>query len=371
MRARRKLFGSKDAFDPDSDAAFVSAMRENCAYHAERCEEYRRILASEDFEPGQIVGVADLERLPFIPTAVFKKYRLQSAKHALIRATSSGTSGENVSEIPFRFGDLWQGLRMVLRVARLRKLISLRPCHYFVFGYKPHRSNRTAVTKTAFGATLFAPALSRVYALRYENGKYNADLDAMLDALLKRERSRFPVRFMGFPSYVWFLMKKMDERGISVTLPARSKILLGGGWKQFYTEQVDKSEFYALCEKTLGVKDRDVVEFFGAVEHPILYCDCERHHFHIPVYSRALVRGVDKLEPLGFGEIGLLELMTPASFGAPILAVMTDDLAIIRDGAECGCGIKTPFIEIVGRVGLRDIKTCAAGAASFLSEVEF
>ena len=45
---------------------------------------------------------------------------------------------------------------------------------------------------------------------------------------------------------------------------------------------------------------------------------------------------------------------------------MTDDLGVLHDGGECGCGCNSPFLEIIGRVGLKEIKTCAAGAAELL-----
>lgn len=370
MREANKLFRSKNAFDPASDGLFAEAMRENCRRQYERCGEYRRILDSEGFSPEDIGSYDDLFRLPFLPTALFKRRRLSSVKRGLIRATSSGTSGGNVSEIPFCAGDLIRAFRMVLRVSKLRGLFSLRPCHYVIFGYKPHRTNRTAVTKTAFGATLFAPALSRTYALEYRDGKYRVDLERILDRVVRLSRGRRPVRFMGFPSYTYFLMRMMEQRGISVTLPPHSKILLGGGWKQFYTEQTDKEEFYALARCTLGIDDRDIIEFFGAVEHPVLYCDCECHNFHVPTYSRVIIRDARTLDPLPRGSVGLVELLTPISAGAPILSVMTDDLGVLHGADECGCAIATPFLEIVGRVGLRDVRTCAAGAAKLLSEVE-
>ena len=174
---------------------------------------------------------------------------------------------------------------------------------------------------------------------------------------------------MGFPSYTYFTLKKMQQQGIRLTLARGSKILLGGGWKQFYTEQVDKQTFYSLAAEVLGLADADIVEFFGAVEHPILYCDCARHHFHVPAYSRVLIRDVQTLAPLPNGQPGLVNLLTPMVAATPILSVMTDDLGVLHDGAECGCGLDSPYLEILGRVGLRDIKTCAAGAAELLEKL--
>jgi hypothetical protein len=46
---------------------------------------------------------------------------------------------------------------------------------------------------------------------------------------------------------------------------------------------------------------------------------------------------------------------------------MTDDLGILHD-EPCACGLSSPYLEIVGRVGIEDIKTCAAGAEDLLKE---
>ena len=60
-------------------------------------------------------------------------------------------------------------------------------------------------------------------------------------------------------------------------------------------EAADKETFYKLAKKTLGIEEENIVEFFGAVEHPILYTDCAHHHFHVPVYSRIVIRDPDTL----------------------------------------------------------------------------
>ncbi len=372
MKYRKELFKTKDPFDTKySNMRFFRAAKENFAFHYKNCAEYRKIADSFGITPDDIKSYDDIDKIPFLPTLVFKNHKLFSTKkyRMPITATSSGTKGK-YSEIGFDTGGLWCGLKMVLKISRLRHLFSLRPCRYIVFGYKPHKGNRTAVTKTAFGATFFAPAISRTYALKFSAGKYTADLEGIINAVVKYGKSKIPLRFMGFPSYTYFFLKTMDERGIYLKLNKHSKIMLGGGWKQFYTEQVDKSTLYALAKKVLGITDDNIVEFFGAVEHPILYCDCKNHHFHIPAYSRVVIRDVDTLEPLGYGQTGLVNLITPMIKATPILSVMTDDLGVLHDGNECGCGISSPYLEIIGRVGLSDIKTCAAGAADILSEVK-
>lgn len=371
MSRRNKLFRVKNPYSADTDVLFFNAMKENAVFQYEHCAEYARILDSFGNNPNELSDYSDLVKLPVLPTLTFKRRRLFSMpKHKLlVKATSSGTKG-NFSEIAFELSGLLCALKMSVRVSRVRKLFSAVPCHYIVLGYKPHRGNHTAVTKTAFAATLYTPALSRTYALKYIDGKYQPDLDGVIEAIVKHSKSRFPLRFMGFPAYAYFVMKLMDERKIYVKLRRGSKLMLGGGWKQFYAEQVDKQAFYALAKKVFGLDDSDIVEFYGAVEHPILYCDCTEHHFHVPAYSRVIIRDVDTMEPLENGKVGLVNLMTPMIKATPILSVMTDDLGILHGAGECSCGAETPYLEIIGRVGLTDIKTCAAGAADILKEAD-
>lgn len=372
MGAREKLFAKRDLYATDrTEDLFVQAIRENSSYHYRHCPSYRRVLQGKVFSPDELRAPEDLARLPFLTTALFKKHALFSMpEHRItVKATSSGTKG-SFSRVGLELGALWNGLWMVLRTARYRGLLSLRPVNYVILGYEPHKGNHMAVMKTAFGSTFFAPALHRCYALRYRDGGYIADLDAIIEKLQKYARAKHPVRFMGFPSYTYFLLKLMEERGIILPLPAHSKIMLGGGWKQFYREQVNKQELYALIRRVLHVEEENIIEFFGAVEHPILYCDCPAHHFHVPIYSRVIIRDVRTLEPVPDGTIGLVNLLTPMIKATPLTSVMTDDLGVLHDGSSCPCGIRSPYLEIIGRVGLKEIRTCAAGASELLKEVE-
>ena len=105
---------------------------------------------------------------------------------------------------------------------------------------------------------------------------------------------------------------------------------------RFYREQPEKEAVYRLLKEVLGIGEENCREFYGAVEHPSMYCDCGRHHFHVPVYSRVIIRDVDTLRPLGFGRPGLVNLITPIADSMPLVSVMTDDLGILYPGESCG-----------------------------------
>ncbi len=233
------------------------------------------------------------------------------------------------------------------------------------FGYQPTKQNKTAVSKTAFGFTFFAPALSRTFALIKSDSGYSLDMDRIKCALEKCSKSRFPMRTIGFPAYTYFLLKQLKAEGVHYRMPKGSMVTLGGGWKQFYAERVEKTDFFRLVYDVLGIEEENIFEFFGAVEHPILYTDCRCHHFHVPVYGRVIIRNPDTFKPVPYGEAGLINLLTPMIHSMPMISIMTDDIGILHN-EPCNCGVGSPWLEIIGRVGIQDIITCAAGAERYL-----
>ncbi len=365
MDATGRLFRHRRVYDAaGTEALFLRAMGENVTRHYARCPEYRDILDSFAFSPADLKEPEDLARLPFLTTLYLKRHSLQSVPDSCmpVKAESSGTGGAR-SRIGFDLRSLYLGLRMVLRVGRQRKLWSPRPANYVIFGYPP---GNTGASKTAFGFTFFAPALRRTYALEpAPDGGWSLSWDRIIRELERCSRSPFPLRTMGFPAYTYFLLRELKSRGLRYPMPRGSMVALGGGWKQFYAEKVEKEAFYALVKDVLDIGESRVVEFFGAVEHPVLYADCPCHRFHVPVYSRVLIRSPEDFSPLPPGQPGLVNLLTPMMQSAPLASVMTDDLGILHREA-CPCGAESPWLEILGRVGISDIVTCAAGAEEYL-----
>ena len=74
---------------------------------------------------------------------------------------------------------------------------------------------------------------------------------------------------------------------------------------------------------------------------------------------------MDTLEPVGYGKAGLVNLLTPAINSMPLLSVLTDDIGVLHEG-PCPCGCRSPYLELLGRTGVKDIVTCAQGAEEFL-----
>lgn len=370
------LFWHKKPYDiPGTEQLFMKKIRENMEFHFKNCSEYQKLLERKGWNVEKIRRLDSAAEIPFLPTLYFKHHKMDSVlpEKMMTRATSSGTSG-NKSDIGYDFKSLWRALGMSIHIGRKHKLFSARPCHYIILGYESRgllsrKVEEKAVAKTAYAFTFFAPALSRTYALRYIDGEYVLNLEGIKQALLKYSKGKTPVRLMGFPFHAYFLLTQLQKEGIQCHLPKGSMVAFGGGWKEYYTQKADKETMYKLIEEVLGIPSTQCYEFFGAAEHPILYTTCARHHFHVPIYSRVLIRDVDTFEPVDFGKPGLVNLITPLVNSAPLLSVMTDDLGILYDGRQCGCGVETPYLEILGRVGMEGITTCAVGAEKLVKQM--
>lgn len=370
MDYRNRLFKYKKLYDLEgSDPLFLEVMKQNIDFHNQNCHDYSRILSRQGFEANDLKTIDDLHLIPPIPTMFYKSHELSSMPDSkmLIKSTTSGTSG-HPTKIGLDARTCYYGAWMLWRTLSYHQLFSLTPANYIVLGYQPAKYNQMGAVKTAFGGTCLTPARHREYALKRNGTDYDLNTTGVAKCLLEYSKMNVPVRFVGFPSYFAFLLNQLNELDIELKLHPKSKILLGGGWKQFYSEQVDKRQLYQMVEETLGIPLFNIREFFGVVENNVLYCDCKNHHFHVPVYGRVLIRDTKTLKPVQNGTPGLLNLISPLVGSMPLGSIITDDIAVMHDGKTCGCGITSPYFEILGRVGMSEIKTCAAGANEMLGD---
>ena len=168
---------------------------------------------------------------------------------------------------------------------------------------------------------------------------------------------------------MYFLLQKLEENNLRLSLPKGSKVLLGGGWKKFFNMEISKEALLAMIQKSLGIDSSNVHEFFSVAEHPVPYIQCENNHFHIPIYSRVIIRDINDLSPLPYEKEGILNLLTPYVKSMPLSSVLTDDLAVLHRAGSCGRKIPTDYFELKGRAGISQIKTCAAHAIDFTEKL--
>ncbi|MFO7816266.1 MAG: acyl-protein synthase [Thermodesulfobacteriota bacterium] len=350
-----------------TDTAFISAMRAVTALHIERSPWYRRFAAARAIDPGSIQTMDDVLALPPLHANFFKAHEIRSIplEQVTLHLTSSGTSGQK-SQIFFDAFTIEHARAMVDAAMLARDVVSKEPAHYLVNAYEPYEGFRVGTSNTNQYLMNFAPVADQFWTLRRVGSSHEFDCFGAIRALSAWAQSDTPVRIIGFPAFLHFILQRM--RAIThpdLQLSEGSRVIFGGGWKGYADQAIDKAELHRDIGAQLGIKSRDIVETYGAVEHSIPYVDCPKHHLHQPTWSRVVVRDVRTLEPVADGTPGFLSFISPYITSAPAHSVVMGDLGI-RHQPDANDVCPTPWFEILGRAGLSRNKSCAAAAAELL-----
>ena len=357
---------------PKRDELYVRAMLESAAWHRNRSPFYDRLAAAAGFKADEIKTVADCARIPFVLADFFKSHEVLSIPKEDVFAhfTSSGTTGQK-SQIFFDRWSLRSGQRMLDWIfERNGWNTPAQKTNYLLYSYETEPDSKLGTAYTDHFLCKYAPISDLFTALRRNGtGGHDFDVFGCIAALRRYEKEGLPVRIFGFPAFLFFTLKRMRDLGMpALKLSPRSLVFLGGGWKGHADQAIAKDELYAQIRRQLGILDSRLRDGFGSVEHPIPYVECERHRFHVPVWSQAFIRDVETLAVLGFGERGFLHFTSPFITSMPAHSVLMGDLASLHAGRECGCGVEAPYFTVHGRAGTSKNKSCAIAAAELLGK---
>jgi phenylacetate-coenzyme A ligase PaaK-like adenylate-forming protein len=368
MEALNRLFAEKNAFRNDQQAGelYLRSMQEAFAFHHDHCDAYREICRRERMTPDDLRSEADLVRIPHIMVNAFKWHTLQSIPDDQIARefTSSGTSGQK-SHILWDAPSMERQGLMRRRIMETLGLVDEEPVNYLIFAYAPEVSGSKGAAYAQRMYASFAPARHTAFAITgNDKGLPVFDRDRVIETLQQYEREKRPVRLIGFPAFLHEIMELMLERNIHLVFSPRSLVITAGGWKDREAKKIPPGQFREELAQVFGLQGDRIRDVYGFVEHGVPYISCRRGHFHLPLYSRALIRRPGTLELLGYGQKGLLQLLSPYNLAQPSLSVLSTDYAALHK--NCGCGIETDYIELLGRAGVAKHQGCAMTAAELL-----
>ncbi|MDD3609731.1 MAG: hypothetical protein PHI49_08250 [Halothiobacillaceae bacterium] len=352
------------------EALFVEAMREIVAWHIERSPWYGRFACENGIRPDTLRCLDAVLHMPPVHAAFFKAHEIRSIRReqAVAHLTSSGTTGQK-TQMFFDEFTLGGARRMVDRVMQARGVWSDAPAHYLVNGYEPFEGLTVGTSNTNQYLMRYAPVAETFWTLRHVGGgRHEFDPFGATSALERWAQGATPVRLIGFPAYLHFLLERWRDTGHPpVKLPPGSLVVFGGGWKGQADKAIPREVLQAYIERQLGIPGERVVETYGSVEHSIPYVDCRAHHLHQPTWSRVVVRDLKTLRPVPDGTPGFLSFVSPYITSAPAHSIVMGDLAVRHPAGECVCGDHpTPWFEVLGRAGMSANRSCAAAAAELL-----
>ncbi|MDQ7822822.1 MAG: acyl-protein synthetase [Candidatus Eremiobacteraeota bacterium] len=369
--AVRDLIGTKEAFhfSPERDMLFLKAMQRAFSFHYARCGPYRKLCDLRGFTPRALRRFEDIPSIPYLFVTIFKERKLTSVpdeKIALV-LTSSGTTGQksatyldkvSLSRIRKIVWNIYESFQMADRKEKV---------NYLCFTYDPYVAKNLG---TAFSDRLLTGLTSvnrAVYTITWREGEFSLDRDLCRRTLERFQKSPYPMRILGFPSFLYDVLEEAVRlRGKPFHFGERTFLITGGGWKTLGDKEVPKSLFREEVSRWLGIPPENIRDLLGMVEHGVPYCECERGNFHVPLYSRVYIRHPRDLRILPYGEPGIMHLVTPYLHSFPAISLLTTDVAVLH--RECPCGRNGPYIELVGRGGVRKHRGCAIAALDVLEK---
>lgn len=369
MINRERLEFYEKVYDQNGTSKiFINAIIEVLKHHEQNNTFFKRLLDENNFKPSDIKTEEDLIKIPCIPANFFKTYESLSVDRdkIFVHVTSSGTAGQK-SQMFFDKPSWDFGQSMIRNMIRYYGFLSNEKTNYILYTYEPTKGSKLGTAKTDEGLMQYAPVNDKFFALKNNGHGHDFDVFGVINKLYEYEKQGLPVRIFGFPSFLYFTLKQMQDLDMRpLKLNTKSMMMLGGGWKGYADKQIGKYELYNLCEEILGVPQENCRDGYGSTEHSVPYFECKNHHFHIPIYSRMFIRDFKTLEPLPYGEVGFANFITPHLLSVPAISVLMGDRAVMHPAEECGCGINTPYMEILGRAGTSVAKSCAITASELL-----
>lgn len=367
----QKLWAYPDPYDfPGTDEMFIQAVKESALYHYKKNSFFHKWLDRNNFNPESIKTMEDLARIPFLHANFYKTHVEKSAREEdiVLNLTSSGTSGQK-SQMFYDPWTIFASDKSADTQFDYYGLISDEPANFLLYSYEPAPGVNMGTLRTRQMMRRYARENHLEYALKYTGSGHEFDLFGSIAALLRYEKEGLPVRLLGFPAFLYFTLERMREMGYPpLKLNPKSLVMMGGGWKGFVGQSLTPVQFRQYINERLGLPTTCCHESYGAVEHGVAYIDCPEHHFHIPIYSRAFIRDTRTLEILPYGKPGFFNVISPMNTAVPVVSLLIGDMVIMHKGDECGCGVPTPWFEIVGRAGISSNKSCAIAASELLKK---
>ncbi|GAB5098686.1 MULTISPECIES: LuxE/PaaK family acyltransferase [unclassified Caballeronia] len=340
----------------EKDALLGAELRRLTALHYEACPPYRAMLdklASVRTAHGESTPNA-LDDLPFLPVRLFKHEQLVSVPHAEVvkTMTSSGTSGQNVSQI---FLDRKTSMLQVKVLSRIvGDLIGPKRLPMLVIDCRATIANRyrfSARTAGIQGFSMFGRdvefALDDDMSLNLERVRAWLDKHADEDILV-----------FGFTFVVWLhLVRALEDAG--ETLPLERGVLVhGGGWKQLQSQAVDGATFRRRVGAITNLAR--VHSYYGMVEQTgSIFVECEHGHLHASAWSDIRVRDPIDFRPLQRGGRGLIQLLSTLPHSYPGHSLLSEDEGEIVGIDDCPCGRKGTYFAVHGRIQHAEARGCS------------
>lgn len=320
-------------------------------WHQQQCMPYRNILAAI-FKRNTAQTLGDL---PFVPVRLFKTLDLVSVnKDDIVKTlTSSGTTGQAVSKI---YLDRETSVRQTrVLAAIMAAFLGPQRLPMVIVDSADLLKDRTRFNARAAGILGFSVFGRKHHYCLDDNLQLQLDdLQTYLSA-----HQDHPILLFGFTYVVWQgLYEGALKAGIKLNFGKSSTLIHGGGWKRLLDQQVSNEIFKQKLNDQLGIER--VFNYYGMVEQVgSIFMECEHGYLHSPIFADIIVRDPTTLEPVPFGQTGVIEVLSALPLSYPGHVLLTEDMGVIHSEDDCPCGRLGKYFSISGRLPKVEVRGCS------------
>lgn len=320
-------------------------------HHYASCDPYRNILDAIAFNRENVASVTDI---PFLPVRLFKELDLLSIpRNEVVKTmTSSGTTGQAVSRIYLDRETSANQTKALVKI--VSSFIGAQRLPMLIIDTPSVVKDRTMFSARGAGILGFSLfATDKAFAL-----DDNMELDyAVIESFLQKHRGK-KILLFGFTFMIWQHFYKELIKSVKSLDLSNGVLIHGGGWKKLVTESISSAEFRKRLHDVCNIKR--VHDYYGMVEQTgSIYMECEQGHLHASVFSDVIVRRPFDFSPAGFGEKGIVEVVSLLPRSYPGHALLTEDEGIIHGEDDCPCGRLGKYFSIAGRLKNAEIRGCS------------
>ena len=353
MNLIKNILNQKTPFEQDSEfrsTDFLEEMKNLMEHHYENSEEFRNIIINNEY----VLTSNKLEELPFIPTRLFKLLDLKSISESEIFKvmTSSGTSGQSVSKIFLDRSSASIQTKVLNHI--VKSCLGKKRKDMLIIDSEETIKDRKKFSARTAGILGFSSfGRNHTYALDKD---LELNLKKVQDFISSSNKN--PIVIFGFTFMIWknFFLKIQSEN-FNVCFPKNSILLHGGGWKKLHSEQVD-NELFKESLKKIGINY--VFDYYGMIEQTgSIFIECSQGYLHCSDYSEVIVRNTQTLEPVGFNQEGIIQVLSLLPRSYPGNSLLTEDLGVVLGEDDCKCGKKGKYFIISGRMKESEIRGCS------------
>ncbi len=302
--------------------------------------------------------IKTLEQVPYIPVNMFKCFELRICmKDQVVRVLNSSAT---TTGIPSKiYLDKETSIRQTQGlISTLTSFLGEKRRPMLIIDSAS--SNKRGGNITARGAAIrgvstFGSKL--FYVMDSENDELKLNIDRLLE--FERTYKDKEILVYGFTYIIWSkFLKVLTQEGIKLDMP-KLKLLHSGGWKKLISEKVEKNVFSEAAAQTFNTNIANVIDFYGMVEQVgVVFIDCPFGYKHVPNFADIIIRDIQTLEEVKFGETGLIQVMSILGSSYPSQAILTEDIGEFIGVDDCPCGRHGKYFKFKSRVDKAETRGC-------------